>query len=321
MPRAAAALDRTPAWSKIRLATRMFAPKAGMSLARDGEPALTDAPPSIRSSATCDPGSDRVDWPARKLQRVRRARLISGLGGLLLTVSFFLPAVPGCNNIPIVPAGEWLDAMARPSGLPDLEGLAWGFLLYGACYLFGLLVFVSTLRSRGYRRRTEQCLGTSVSLLLGGVAVLIVGMMIWSAANGSWPSDRGDWLFVAFVVAGLAYWLRSRRLGPSGLICARWFAAISGLIWFGLWIVNGDALYGLWMSFTGCLLVLVGTSLEAVARNPEGGWATLWDLARCRFALHDLEGNRCVECDYLLIGLTSRRCPECGQPFELRTCP
>lgn len=28
--------------------------------------------------------------------------------------------------------------------------------------------------------------------------------------------------------------------------------------------------------------------------------------------------HRCLQCDYILTGLVSRRCPECGTPFKLR---
>lgn len=41
----------------------------------------------------------------------------------------------------------------------------------------------------------------------------------------------------------------------------------------------------------------------------------LWRYEKRRLARSSQLGPTCDHCGYLLIGLTERRCPECGQPF------
>ena len=44
-------------------------------------------------------------------------------------------------------------------------------------------------------------------------------------------------------------------------------------------------------------------------------------LGRAKKAEEGDEEPRCGECGYLLRGLTSEVCPECGEPYDLSDCP
>jgi len=56
-------------------------------------------------------------------------------------------------------------------------------------------------------------------------------------------------------------------------------------------------------------------ALSAIVLPALGG-LILWRHERRRLARASELGPTCEYCGYLLIGLTARRCPECGLPFE-----
>lgn len=56
-------------------------------------------------------------------------------------------------------------------------------------------------------------------------------------------------------------------------------------------------------------IIVVGSQILALAV-----------IARRRRRVRKLrEANRCINCGYFLIGVPGPRCPECGEPFKLRT--
>jgi hypothetical protein len=62
-------------------------------------------------------------------------------------------------------------------------------------------------------------------------------------------------------------------------------------------------LYGLDFAIV-CVAAAVGLLILAVGY-------VVWDTARRRG-----RSPRCSKCGYMLVGLTERRCPECGEPFS-----
>ena len=76
--------------------------------------------------------------------------------------------------------------------------------------------------------------------------------------------------------------------------------AIVGLNALMTWIFTGMTLSGhVTLLMFGLLFLFVG-----------GAYAWTWSYMQQRY--HATRGLRCPDCGYLIIGLTSDRCPECG---------
>ena len=221
--------------------------------------------------------------------RVRRWRRVHGIGGLLLAVSFFLPAVRSCNS-QVVPAREAL-TMVTDSGF-DFEGRVAGFLLYVAAYLFGLLAFILAVRGYRLRREADRTLGVSIAVLLGVVIVTVLVCLVIQLIDSGFGCvwSWGSGLFIALVLASCAYWFRSVRMGPAGLLCLRWYGSLLCLLWFGTWLVTSpkETLYGLWLSVLGVILMMVGACGEATARGHRTIRRTLARLFTCRVKFVDV---------------------------------
>ena len=129
--------------------------------------------------------------------------------------------------------------------------------------------------------------------------------------------EPGFIFFAALAVISPLYFLRSVRMKAAGLLCLRWYTALCGLAWFSLSLaaVSGRC-YGRWLSIVSLLLILVSAYSEARIRTRRSHKETCWNLLRCRLELYDLDGPRCFGCGYLLVGLPSHRCPECGLEFD-----
>jgi hypothetical protein len=262
--------------------------------------------------------NERVNWPKARLRRIRAARRLLGFGGLVLASAFFMPAVEGCGD-PVVPAGMVWDEL--DDGVPSAANLAEVFLWFIAAYLFGLVCLIIALRSRSYRLQTERSLGISVPFIFGTVVVLlgcaILIEVVWKSA--SW--DTAGALFATITLLSMMYFMRSLRMGVSGLLCLRWYTSLCCILWFGYWLLaglfgGGRTYYGLWLSLFGSACILTATFVEARSRSPGLFWETAGKLLSCRLRVFDLGGPRCFACGYLLIGLPRNRCPECGREFD-----
>jgi len=254
--------------------------------------------------------------PGPRTTKLRRAIAMQGIGGLVVAVSCFLPAVKGCNS-PVFPAVEVYDAIGGRKSLNDLCWATWVLVPYAV----GLHLLISTVR----RRRTERVCSVprdSVTPILLGVWVAsFVGLLIddfsdWgSFAFWTQPTLMSCGASALFACFYLTCGMARREVWP---LCIRWCALLLMLIWFGLWIVFAfkDTYYGIWLSTAGTLAMFVCVVWEAAIRSILPWRAALWGLVRCKLELRELDQPFCARCGYLLIGLTSRRCPECGTAFE-----
>lgn len=183
------------------------------------------------------------DAPARL--GPRRHRGLTGSSGLVLFVCLFLPAVKACDS-PVYPITvPW----------------AWHPYLFGL--VFGLGVWATT--SRGVRR---MILGLRVVAYLAAAGAAVLTAVV--APDGK----AQEMLFIA---------------GPFGAIAAALLAAIGvrgyserraaataiavgagAAVWFGLWVADGGALVGAYIS--------LGAALGLAA----GGLRWLGDIARDR---------------------------------------
>ncbi len=249
-------------------------------------------------------------------------RRIQGVGGLLLAVSFFLPAVDACNSN-IVPAKEvWQFVTGGP--VRSLGDWAITFLWFVAAYLFGLLTVVLAVRGYNVQREPGPGHGVAVALVLGAVVVIVLAaalLELWddlSTGRGiGW--DLGTTIVITLALVSLVYGLRGLRMGPAGVLCVRWYVAVLCVLWFGYYLVTEptDTRVGLWLSIAGAVVIILGAFQEARTRTDWASRRTLLALLTCRLKLFDVDGPRCGSCDYLLIGLTVPRCPECGQAVDL----
>ena len=262
--------------------------------------------------------NEKVNWPRARVRRVRDARRWLGFGGAVLASAFFMPAVEGCGD-PVIPS-EMVWSELRSSSL-SLEDLGSMFLLFIAAYLFGLICFIIALRSRSYRVQTERLLGISIPFIFGTV-VLLLGCailidVIWHST--SW--DTFGAILAIITLLSIMYFVRSLRMGVGGLLGLRWYASLCCMLWFGFWVVMGwideeTVYYGLWLSLLGSACILAATFVEARSRSGGLFRGTLGKLLCCRLQVFDLDGPRCFGCGYLVIGLPTNRCPECGREFD-----
>jgi hypothetical protein len=123
------------------------------------------------------------------------------------------------------------------------------------------------------------------------------------------------WFAAAFVVLSWVYWIRGVRGGFFGVLGIRWYASLCCLIWFIPWSLSDIGRFGVRLSLLGSAAIWIGTLKEAALRTFSGILPTIGRLALCRSPVQEAEGPQCSNCGYSLIGLTSNRCPECGQTF------
>lgn len=266
--------------------------------------------------STARDASALANTPGPRVAKLRRAIALQGFGGLIVTATIFLPAVKGCGS-PIVPAKEILDSIGSTS---SLEG--WGYASWILVpYLVGLNLCISAVR----RRRTEKACSTPkdvVTPVLFGVWIATFGAFLvgnfkrWGSLS-FWIDPaviffQGSTLIMCFY---LSCGLRRHEGWP---LSARWCALLLALAWFGCWIVFDiqSTSYGIWLSTAGTIAMLVGVVWEAAIRSILPWRSALWGLVRCKLEMRDLDQPYCRRCGYLLIGLSSRRCPECGTAFE-----
>lgn len=251
---------------------------------------------------------------------LRRARWLQGFGGLILAACSLFPAVDGCST-PFVPAKEiWQSLAERPVTLDDFLVTCWIAMPYlvGIAYLGVMLRWKGTLFHRG------RCVGSTVMVLLAIWTGCVFIALIKQVMHDSRTSFE-DTFFLVHSVACLCtiafLWSAFRRPAAAPL-CARWFAGCCCILWFGGWFVAETAsgsrtYYGLWLSLASSILIAAGAFLEALAIGTLSSMKTLGGLLTCRIRIPDPDEPRCSSCGYLLYGLPTNRCPECGNTFEL----
>ncbi|MCH7720798.1 MAG: hypothetical protein IH988_07385 [Planctomycetes bacterium] len=255
---------------------------------------------------------DYVD--KQRIGRVLRWRRLSGLGGLFLAASFFLPAVDGCNS-PIVPAQYVWEAFCEPSG--SVTEWVWLFSVMIAAYLLGLLALILGLYRFVPRKRAERTIGVASAVVFAVVIITYLATLEEELRRWNWAVG----VRVGLGLFSLVYWLRCVRMGQAGLMSMRWYGSVLCLIWFSHFLVTGTTYYGLWLSILGSTLMMIGTTGEAKARSRLPLGRTIGHLLFARRWLIDVDDAGCRSCGYLLIGLTVPRCPECGQEFAWSDYP
>ena len=262
-----------------------------------------------------------VSWSADRIARIRLWRRILGLGAVLTIVGFFLPASQNTFlwRGPIeTPVREIATLFTTTMDANDLIDTVHRYLLP---YLFGLTVLVVSVKGGNFALNRQRKLGSSLitffALEAGFLVINLFLLLVWGI---NWRSDDWTYALLASVLSALvlAYFLRTRRIGASGFLCARWFLGLFFALCFVLNFVEifEDSLYGNRVSLVGCALIMVATFKESQIRCRAGYLEISWRLLLCRVRLSDLGDPQCFECGYLLVGLPSHRCPECGLEFD-----
>ena len=176
----------------------------------------------------------------------RSGGLFSMSGGLLLAVCFFLPAVKGCGDKPVM-----------PYEIPWASGP----------YVLGLVACVGAMiRFRGHG------VARSVSVLELVVGILttlsLTFLMHWMLEDVDFKEHRVEsilritlcalaWLCILATVLAL----RQKSSLDVKAIRARAAGATVSIVWFAIFI--DGALYGLWLSIFGAVLLILGAMQEA----------------------------------------------------------
>jgi len=258
-------------------------------------------------------------WPLSGERRqgvIRRWRRATVIGGLILAVSFFLPAVDGCNTR-ITPAVEVWDQVKDDWNRLGINPEDWAgvFVLFVAAYLFGLIASFLAIRAL----RTREQISRQRSWILHAYVAPLLLVMIVPLAVGLYTSGPGSWdgeiiFFLSILFLSIIYWFRSLGKAAAGALCLRWYLSVCCIAWFSLWLSEPQTYYGLWTSIAGSVLLALSAFMEARTLSRRSFLGTLGGLITCRFVLIDPDEPRCA-CGYLLLGLTLPRCPECGRAF------
>jgi hypothetical protein len=190
--------------------------------------------------------------------RGRRAgRLLSPPAGLLLFVTFFLPAVRGCQGEPTYP--YQVATHLRTD------------MLYAAPYLFGLLAVIFGGGWLLKQERSAPTLAKIYKWITAALALPFFYVLFEGLVHKSGPTKEQK-MFAVFCAPclGLFYLLLRRpRLHTSpGALCGRVLFTGGGLcaLWFLylIWLV--EPLYGIYLSLiSSLLLVASGLLLERSA--------------------------------------------------------
>lgn len=274
---------------------------------------------------------------AHNNKAIRRYLRIQGAGGMLLAACFFLPAVKSCGS-PVVPAKDSVELIEELVGiwralpenigpvaekgelLPGIAEVIYGTLgfpcMYFGPYFFGLSVFLLTLLYRRSKDQSGWSFDQFLSLLLVNCALfalLCESYLTWIVGT----NGTGEWAMLLLLFAAAAcfvYWLVANRNVAGRAICMRWMMAVGCLYWFGWWVVFEFAAvqYGMWMSIAGAFAIWLGCIGQVRVLHACGWRSAWWRLATCCVWATESGQPRCRQCGYLLIGLQSDRCPECG---------
>ncbi len=247
---------------------------------------------------------------------LRRLRRMQGFGGLLVAVCFFLPAVDSCKK-PLYPYrmvnkaimsaadGHFMD---RPEQVVEL---AFAFAICCACYLSGLIIAVIGMMR--VREGALESLRLHKVLLSCVIAWLIGGVFLFGGeALRSGLGECAAWTTLAILTVGYCLFLLRCE---AWSILARWIASLWIIAWSVFWIVFESGRYGMYLTLAGGCIIAVSCTLEAKHRSRLTWGRLVPALVLARLNLADDGLPRCAGCGYLLIGLESARCPECGRAF------
>ncbi len=279
---------------------------------------LSTGEPTIAASV-----DDNIKWPAKQLERVQRWRALGGIGGLMLFSAFFMPAVNGCrsSDIPAEIAWSILDERFASSFSTSplfMDLITFEFCVYSP--LFGLLVIATYLRGSRDPQSDAKNQSYSFLVLLSVVWGTLCAYLPWGVYHLGFPGlDASYVVLVVLMLISPIYLARAIRFKLPGLLCLRWYAALSGV--FGCLICAMQqqfdySVYGLWFSLVAFVLILSSVHAELRIRTHRGHVRTICALLSPRVNLQALDFSRCFGCGYLLIGLPSNRCPECGLEFD-----
>ncbi len=218
---------------------------------------------------------------------------------------------------PDVPVSEFLAEFTK--GAPSVEDVLGRSFEYLLPHLFGLICLLIAIRGLDFRLKVQRNLGSSILVFFAVMlSVMGVGTLVYLPRSIGSDDIIAYLIVLAVEVLLLLMLIRCFRSQPAGSLCARWMLALLYFfyfLWFSSFIFEAP-LYGNWVSLAGTALILIASFAEAQIRSGAGLFTCLWRLISVRLKLVDLAGAQCFECGYLLIGLTSTRCPECGLEFD-----
>jgi hypothetical protein len=151
---------------------------------------------------------------------------------------------------------------------------------------------------------------TTAKLTLWFIAIVAVGLARPSLTPPSLSDRLWAWVIICAFPVGAFLSARRARCGIPFIVYAGLAAALYTYDDFQ----TASSIRGFRVSDESIIVhnLLRTTSLLVACRLAA---SLRWWLSR---RTERKEGPRCAECSYLLIGLTEPRCPECGQPFDLR---
>ena len=185
--------------------------------------------------------------------RPRAGRVLSLPAGLLLAACFFLPAVRGCDEAPIIPYREVL----------HLEGSAILVGVYVVPYLWGLLAVVAM--GSGLVRAARPKAPLVYCLVAASLSLPCLGFILFSALTG-----KGKERVVSAVLAAPAAWLWAKLLSSAAskkdaaaqMARITWCASLMDALWFCYWLATENPLYGLWLSAVSAVALAAGGMLS-----------------------------------------------------------
>ena len=228
-------------------------------------------------------GAPRSGEDARRLPTKAKGwqAFMSG-SGLLLALTFVMPAIKDCSDQPVAPVGRWTEAVADHDF--SFDNVCALFVVYGVAYAFGALLSCgSVARSTGHPL-VARAFGRGILALLvvltGTLAVCVLMPRHDEFTHGYAP-DGPLWLLPALALG--AVWLSAaRRLGDFAYLVHALVGSVAAVSWFAYWIVVSDhPLYGLYLSLVGS----VGTTVAAIG---EAGAVTGASFVRAAADSRDL---------------------------------
>ena len=250
---------------------------------------------------------------------ITRYRRLQAVGGFLLASTFFAPAEATwgspINAITIlIPDFSCLvyDIRFIIENPDNLSYLAAFVLLFGG-YIFGLLVFLNRLGSKPHSTLKKA---TSFVLSLHIGIMFLSSLFVHLSLCANYAVNMTGLVWIVLSLSFCAYWFLCLRAGNGGAFSLRLGSSLLMASWFILliWFLDDEVLCGLWLSVYGCSFIAFGTFMEGKLLNEKSYLRTLFEIL---FVKLNLSYNRdnCRNCGYLLFGLSSNRCPECGTLF------